>query len=71
MGFEMILEGLYASPLQNLLPKFTFFNFRKSDIYPGKKQLFPLGYWDRGVLMDFNANFFPSIMSEFEQFIFT
>ena len=43
MGFEMILEGLYASPLENLLPKFTFVNFRKSDIYPGKSSCF---HWD-------------------------
>ena len=42
MGFEIILEGLHASPLENLLPKFTFVNFKKSDIYPGKSGRFHL-----------------------------
>ena len=42
MGLEIILEGLHASPLENLLPKFTFVNFRKSDIFPGKSGRFHL-----------------------------
>ena len=40
MGFEIILEDLHASPVENLLLKFTSVNFRKSDIYPGKSGRF-------------------------------
>ena len=43
MDFEIILEGLYACPVENLLSKFTSVNFRKSDTYPSKSGSF---HWD-------------------------
>ena len=48
MGFKIILEDDKiiledASPLENLLSKFTSFNFRKSETYPGKSSHF---HWD-------------------------
>ena len=73
MDFEIILEGLYACPVENLLSKFTSVNFRKFDTYPSKSGSF---HWDTetGVFQLISTPLFilfPSIMSEFEQFNFT
>ena len=43
MDFEIILEGLHACPVENLLSQFTLVNFRKSDTYPSKSSSF---HWD-------------------------
>ena len=72
MDFESILEDLHASPVENLLPKFTSVNLG-SLRFALAKVVVSIRILRQGVLMDLHPSvyFFPSIMSDLEQFIFT
>ena len=57
MDFEIILEGLHACPVENLLSKFTLVNFRKSDTYPSESGSFHWGILRQGCFNGFRRRY--------------